>query len=140
MKAKCSSKNFNEAMKYVDDLVNYYNSTTCQQYPKATAHCILPTISKLSESPLPPFPPLANDCLNGKINKDVRFVCYKMAMRKWNITKRAPVRNRCCAAWDNIDCLDAIVKVDCHSDELTMTEAFFETVGICKFYKNCFKV
>ncbi len=128
MKAKCSSKNFNEVMKYVDDLVNYYNSTTCQQYPKVTAHCILPTISKLSESPPPTFPPLANDCLNGKINKDVRFVCYALAKRKWNVTRRAPVRNHCCAAWDQIDCLDAIAKVDCPPVELTPTEDFFKQV------------
>jgi len=127
LQSKCTSDDLDEVEKYIEDLVEYYDKTICEQYPKTSSHCVLPILSKLSDNRPPPPTPLAIDCL-GNIKREVRIGCYITASRKWNVTKRSPIRNKCCAAWDDIDCLDQIAQVRCPSSEVTATEDYFNQV------------
>ncbi|CAG2109103.1 unnamed protein product [Medioppia subpectinata] len=145
-RSECSAQDLEDVNYYFSALIDFYDTKTCKQYPRGATHCLLPTLVSLAEqkqqldedlnnSPvdpklvLPPQPlpdPLALDCF-GTLNPIVRVGCRQVAAIKWNITRhsRPPVRNICCATWDDIDCLDDIVKIKCPRNEVTAIENYF---------------
>ncbi len=130
---KCHPEELEEMDLYLESLVEYYESASCERYPKESSNCKieLPIVSKSQHDRPPLPPPLAIDCL-GNIKKEVREGCYLNAVTKWNITRRSPIKNVCCATWDNIDCLDQIAKVRCPSAEVSDTEDYFKQVLVLR--------
>ena len=124
---------------YFDDLIDFYNEKTCRPFQRGDTHCVVPIISVMTHERPPPPSPLAVDCL-ANIRPEVRLQCLKTAYHKWNITKRShPLKNLCCATWDDIDCLDQVVKIRCPADEVTATEAYFKQVSFveCLEISSC---
>ncbi|CAG2166492.1 unnamed protein product [Oppiella nova] len=144
--SNCEAEELADVNNYFSQLIDFYNRKTCKDFPRGGTHCILPTLLTLDEQRLqlekeldsknavneikiPPQPlpdPLALDCL-GTLNPIVRVGCRQVAFIKWNIThhKRPPVRNICCATWDDIDCLDDIAKLKCPQQERVSIESYF---------------
>ncbi|XP_054153301.1 uncharacterized protein LOC128952004 [Oppia nitens] len=191
-KSNCKpGKQYTQTIGYFDDLIEFYNTNTCRDYPRGGQHCLMPMIRSLAQQkqqldnnlkqtvdstgaaidddsyiadddndandddmdmdrdnpnpkmdtglgmeleiemddnlPAQPMPdPLALDCF-GSLNLVVRVGCRQVAWYNWNITQhsRPPVRNVCCATWDDIDCLDQVARVRCPKHERVLLDNYF---------------
>jgi hypothetical protein len=137
-KSDCKQEQLEDVRDYFDDLTDFYNEKTCHPFNRGNTHCVIPILTEVTNERPPPPPPLAIDCL-ANIRPEVRLQCWKTAMIKWNVTHRhkTPVRNVCCAAWDDIDCLDQVVQIRCPQQEITVTEQFFQQIEDWAGSKAC---
>lgn len=65
-------------------------------------------------------------CLNN-ISQDIN-TCMIIAVKRWHITSKSSARNKCCAAWNIIDCTDDSVRSNCSESEISDTEVYFDQV------------
>ncbi|CAG2113947.1 unnamed protein product, partial [Medioppia subpectinata] len=129
---KCSERGQLDLARYFLELKADLGLNTCANYSESEAYCMVPVLRGVEPdiAVQPPLPePLAIDCLLN-INKDIRAECAQVAEMTWHISNVsiATPKQICCAAWQDIDCLDEIATIRCNNIELVPTEEYFKLV------------